>query len=478
MSKEFTFNSRPVVKTGRQIKQGEKVKYFKPTITLAAVLVLALAAASVADVHPSPFFKKFTGDVLYNGNLAPLGSVVDAYTPGGVHCGSFKVSNKLDSAGVYGTMFVYGDDPYTIATDGAVYEEAISFKVNGRDAATTVITGDLLWRDQESAVVDLGVTDAIIALSLADAPLDQEGPTPSTLRFWIGVQNDGNGLDFYSTEVTSALGWTVTPAADPVYATPGETVYTYFDVSVPTWPGTDLIDQLSFQVYSHLDPTERVSGSVNATANATVHLAVVLVDPLDDRYGAADESVRFDVRFTNDGNVDDEYHIEARSAVGWDITLQPGDQSLHPGEDGVLYFQVTLPSWVVGGEVDILAYSVVSNTDPNITADGVLELTAQAPTDVWDGVGGLLPNQVDLAQNYPNPFNPTTTIAFSLPSSSKVSMSIINILGRTVDQVDMGTLSAGVHRIDYNASALASGMYFYRLQTDMGSETRKMTLLK
>ena len=454
------------------------MKYLKPTITLAAVLVLALAAASVADVHPSPYSKRFIGDVFYNGNLAPLGSVIDAYTPGGIHCGTFTVSNKLDSAGVYGTMFVYGDDPYTIAIDGAVFEEELSFKVNGRDAATTIITGDVLWRDQDSAVVDLAVTDAIIALSLADAPLDQEGPTPSTIRFWIGVQNDGNGLDFYSTEVTSTLGWTVTPAPDPVYANPGEIVYTYFDVDVPTWPGTDLIDQLDFQVYSHLDPTERVSGSVNATANAAVHLAVLLVDPPEDRFGSADELVQFDVRFSNDGNVDDEYHIEARSAVGWNITLEPHYQGLHPGEEGVLYFQVSIPGWVNGGEVDVLAYSIVSNTDPNVTANGVLELTVQAPTDVWEGIDGALPSQIALAQNYPNPFNPSTTIAFSLPSSSKVTLSIINILGRTVDQIDMGTLSAGAHLFDYNASALASGMYFYRIQTDMGSETRKMTLLK
>jgi hypothetical protein len=462
------------------------VKYLKTTITLAAVLVLALAAASVADVLPSPWSKKFLGDAYYNGNLAPIGSIIDAYTPGGVHCGTFMISNNQDSAGVYGNMFVYGDDIHNTdpGPSGALYGEEISFKVNGRDATPTVISGDLLWRDKETARIDLAVDDAIIALSMTDAPSDLEGGTPSTIRFWIGVQNDGNGLDFYSVNVTPtlppALGWTVTPAADPVYANPGEIVYTYFDVEVPTWPDTELVNLLDFEVYSHLDPTANVTGSVNATANAAVVFDVSLIKPLlEDRLVVANEIVHLEVRFSNDGNTADAYYIEAQlSDTNWTVTVQAGAVSLDPGEGGLLLVQVTVPDWVDDGEVNEVSYSIISTTDPNVTADGVVELTVQEPTDVWESDLGLLPGQIALAQNYPNPFNPSTTIAFNLPSHSKVSLSIINVLGQTVDQVELGSLSAGIHRIDYNASAMASGMYFYRIETDFGSETRKMVLLK
>ena len=105
-------------------------------------------------------------------------------------------------------------------------------------------------------------------------------------------------------------------------------------------------------------------------------------------------------------------------------------------------------------------------------------MTSQSPTDVGDDVVGLLPNSLHLAQNYPNPFNPTTTIAFSLPARSQVNLEIINVLGRTVDRLDLGALSNGSHSVEYDGSSLASGVYFYRLVTERGHETRKMILLK
>ena len=105
-------------------------------------------------------------------------------------------------------------------------------------------------------------------------------------------------------------------------------------------------------------------------------------------------------------------------------------------------------------------------------------LTSENPHDVCDDVVGMLPNSLHLAQNYPNPVNPTTTIACTLPSRSQVNLEIINVLGRTVDRLDLGALSNGSHSVEYDGSSLASGVYFYRLITERGHETRKMILLK
>jgi hypothetical protein len=55
---------------------------------------------------------------------------------------------------------------------------------------------------------------------------------------------------------------------------------------------------------------------------------------------------------------------------------------------------------------------------------------------------------------------------------------VIDVLGRYVDSRDLGNLGAGDHSVEYDASGLASGVYFYRVVTDMGYETRKMVLLK
>jgi len=90
----------------------------------------------------------------------------------------------------------------------------------------------------------------------------------------------------------------------------------------------------------------------------------------------------------------------------------------------------------------------------------------------------LLPEDFQLNQNYPNPFNPSTTISFSLPKGSDVTLRVYNVLGQQVETVYEGRLEAGVHQINYDASRLSSGMYFYRINAGEYSDTRKMMLLK
>jgi len=90
-----------------------------------------------------------------------------------------------------------------------------------------------------------------------------------------------------------------------------------------------------------------------------------------------------------------------------------------------------------------------------------------------------IPNTVHLNQNYPNPFNPSTIISFQLPASDAVSLEIFNMLGQKVYTIlDNARLSSGLHRFEFDASALPSGVYLYRLQTSGFVEVRKMTLLK
>lgn len=83
-----------------------------------------------------------------------------------------------------------------------------------------------------------------------------------------------------------------------------------------------------------------------------------------------------------------------------------------------------------------------------------------------------------LSQNYPNPFNPSTNISYTVPATGKVSLKIFNILGREVATVVNGIQQAGEYKIIFNASELASGIYFYELRCGNYTATRKMTLLK
>ncbi len=93
-----------------------------------------------------------------------------------------------------------------------------------------------------------------------------------------------------------------------------------------------------------------------------------------------------------------------------------------------------------------------------------------------------LPEKFELAQNYPNPFNPSTKIDFALPKDGNVTLSVFDNSGRLVSKMADGFRTAGYYTIDFSASNLSSGVYFYKLEfSGSGSEfskTMKMTVLK
>ena len=83
-----------------------------------------------------------------------------------------------------------------------------------------------------------------------------------------------------------------------------------------------------------------------------------------------------------------------------------------------------------------------------------------------------------LFQNYPNPFNPTTIIKYEIPKTSLVTLKIYDILGRVVKTLVNEKESIGSYKVEFNASRLASGIYFYRIQAGDYVQTKKMILLK
>jgi len=89
-----------------------------------------------------------------------------------------------------------------------------------------------------------------------------------------------------------------------------------------------------------------------------------------------------------------------------------------------------------------------------------------------------LPLQYSLEQNYPNPFNPSTTIEYSIPQSSFVSLKIYDVIGNEVATLVNGQNDAGKHKVDFDASLIHSGVYFYRIESGNFIETKKMILLK
>jgi len=89
-----------------------------------------------------------------------------------------------------------------------------------------------------------------------------------------------------------------------------------------------------------------------------------------------------------------------------------------------------------------------------------------------------IPSSFDLSQNYPNPFNPSTSINFDLPIDGKVSLKLYDMNGREVMTLLNEVRSAGYYSVNFNASNMSSGVYFYTLSADNFTATKKMMLVK
>ncbi|MCC7431202.1 T9SS type A sorting domain-containing protein [bacterium] len=124
----------------------------------------------------------------------------------------------------------------------------------------------------------------------------------------------------------------------------------------------------------------------------------------------------------------------------------------------------------------------ITNTDGSNNYNAVILDALQ--NEVTDPRNQVLTKDYELFQNYPNPFNPKTTISFYVPfSSKKAVIRIFNVLGQEVKNWQLGDLEKGVYKInwhgeDQNYNKVSSGIYFYRLESENFSETKKMVLIK
>ncbi|MBI5474432.1 MAG: immune inhibitor A [Ignavibacteriae bacterium] len=121
---------------------------------------------------------------------------------------------------------------------------------------------------------------------------------------------------------------------------------------------------------------------------------------------------------------------------------------------------------------------VLSNDPVNSSIPITITLRVRRVTDVK--TPGLVPRTFALYQNYPNPFNPETNISFDLPKSSFVTLKVFNLIGQEMATIANGNLTAGQYsyKVGKEQLGLSSGVYFYRLQTDGFTSTKKMVLVR
>ena len=190
----------------------------------------------------------------------------------------------------------------------------------------------------------------------------------------------------------------------------------------------------------------------------------------------------------NEGNSALQMRIAIVSALGSCSSVNPVSVPIGSG-----WIAVNFPisaSALTGGTVNTILTNVTQikllhESAPGITGDVIAaqlsidNITATAtPTNV-DDTQSETPRTFNLSQNYPNPFNPTTFINYELPVNGFVTLKVYDVLGKEVATLVNAEMQAeGTHSVQFNASGLSSGIYFYRLEAGNNTQAKRLVLMK
>jgi hypothetical protein len=188
------------------------------------------------------------------------------------------------------------------------------------------------------------------------------------------------------------------------------------------------------------------------------------------------------------------------TGIGERFYFVPGETTPAPYPvDSIFVFNVTTNAWLPEVYTGRGAAGTASNYWDAVTtwvapsgnvklfiAGGALSTafpglwSLQVPACTITGItgNGEIPANYNLSQNYPNPFNPTTKISYAIPKSGFVTLKIFDMLGREVANLVNTEKQAGSYIVDFDASNLSSGIYFYRIDVNGFTDIKKMTVLK
>ncbi len=218
-------------------------------------------------------------------------------------------------------------------------------------------------------------------------------------------------------------------------------------------------------------------GSVSEVTPESVYIEKVTSDEAENNNG--DGNTDNDIVITRYNSVDlrSERSGDGNGRV-YNIYLAVKDLA---GNVGTAVYRVSVPHSKKDTAIDDgVAYEVISGFEaPESTAQLLAKSGKDNGTD-----NRTIPSEFMLSQNYPNPFNPSTIIRYALPTESKVTITVYNLLGQQIRELVNTFESAGYHEVNFNAASLASGIYFYRIVTSSAdggksyAATKKLILMK
>ncbi len=442
----------------------------------------------------------------------PVGSVIDAYDPDNVHCGSYYVSE----AGVYGFLPVYRDDEFTPEDEGADPDDNIRFFVNGMEAQAF---GETMWTaNGDSWEVCLDAGEVTIYCDLhegwnlvswrvdheSDYILDALASIDECLELVLGFEHGGLTYDpnepFFSTlwEVDHLSGYWIKVSCDITLEISGAPVSGSTPIEV--YSGWNLVSYLpDFGMgiqdgFSTLDDNLLVSlgengiyipddvGSTLLDLEPCKGYWVKVVDNSSLVYPVAGPAVVAQ----NTRSLGNSYAAKAATDItpttNW-INLYANDLTVDGSvvkagatisaftQNGIKAGSYTMTEDGLFGFMPVYADDISTEAVEGIGAGESFYLTIDnvemKETFTFDGGNGskvelsnltagdhtdVLPINFSLSQNYPNPFNPTTTIEFSLPTAGKTKIEVYNILGELVSTPFDGIAAAGANSIVWDGT--------------------------
>lgn len=364
--------------------------------------------------------------------------------------------------------------------------------------ATQSIWRDVKVHDEYAYVVSDGASDGLQIIDLTQLPTAAT-LAKQTTAFFERAHNilieDGFA---YAVGTENGGGMHILDLSDPI--NPTETAYytaSGFVHDIYVWDDTAVVCAGSSRDYHLVDVTNKSNPQfINASTplpNIYAHSGWMTEDKryfyATDEFNERDLMV-WDLKDRSTWNLVVPTWETNSGATIHNLFIRGNYAHISYYEDGYIVLDISNPeSPVLAGEYDtspvnqgtfngawgVYPYLLSGLTIVSDTETGLYVLKFDYPTSVVDEE---LPLSFLLHQNYPNPFNPSTSIAFSIPESGLVTLSVFNIIGEEVTQLVNETMEAGSHTVIFSATGLSNGIYLARLTSGNKINFIKMSLIK
>ena len=344
-------------------------------------------------------------------------------TDGGFNWAQADIGNIRN---VYGLSFVNNLTGWAVSSNGNIIKTT-----NGGGPVTYAITGSVRYQDNNQLVVK-GYVKAVKYDHVSNqiVTLDSSQIQPNGAYSLINIHHDTLDIMAFDDDETT----------------------------MPKFVPTFYVSTIYWQNASMLYPSSNLD-----SINVKVIRANNIQGPLHIRgyvYGSSDvlNGLKDARVYAASANVYKEYSISAGSGSFQIDSLVAGTYNL---------------------TIDRMGYAPAYRT-VTLTNEGVdtISIILNKVPDEITRTGTTVPKSFWLGNNYPNPFNPSTKIRFGLPNASMTSITVYDVLGRIVSRLLNERLSAGEYTIEWNASEMPSGVYFYRLETENFTAAKKLILIK